>query len=149
MLVEGQLTQQTSYTVGVTIETGIDLGLDLFEIVNAGVSFAVSITTESGTTNGVTDTYPQGGWYCSLNITPTILEVSGTAQYVDACGNLGAEEPWTVDLPQKGSDGNPILNVEACTCQKLVGCGRRAFGTAMSRASCTATLMRQRCCELV
>lgn len=117
---DGQLTQQSSYTVGVTVEVGLSLGLDFEDIAEAGdLSGSVSYTTETSTTQGVTDTCPQGGWYCALSITPTLVEVTGVATQNAKCGLQGLSSPYTILMPKLGSDGNPVLNAEACTCDNL------------------------------
>ena len=82
---DGQLTDQTTYSVGVTVEVGINLGLDYNGIVQAGLSGSVSTTTEKGTTQGVSDTCPKGDWYCALSITPTMTKVYGTLTYYNSC----------------------------------------------------------------
>ena len=116
----GQLTAQTSYSVGVTVELGVELGLDFESITSAaGISGSVSTTTEKGSTQGVTDTCPQGDWYCALSITPTMVQVNGKATPHVACGIQGDPTPYTITFPKLGSDGNPITNAEACTCQNL------------------------------
>ena len=122
LIPEGQLTAQTSYSIATTIEVGADLGLSLKDIVSAGVSGSVSITTEKGSTQGVTDTCPQGAWTCALSITPTMVKVKGTQADYDSCVEpMENKKPYTVLLPKIGPDGNPFVNVEVCTCKNLPG----------------------------
>ncbi|KAL8797741.1 MAG: hypothetical protein Q9195_000093 [Heterodermia aff. obscurata] len=118
----GQLTAQTTYSFGTTVEVGADLSLDFGDIVSAGVTGSVSITTETGSTQGVSDTCPKGAWYCALSITPTMVKVSGTRTEYNSCaGPDGGPDPYTILLPKLGADGNPIINAEVCTCKNLVG----------------------------
>lgn len=117
-MLAGQLTDQSTFTVGVTVEIGISLGLD-FEDIARDVSGTVSYTTETGTTQGVTDTCPKGAWYCALSITPTMVKVSGIATENAACGLEGSSYPYTILMPKLGNDHNPIVNAEVCTCKNL------------------------------
>ena len=116
-ILAGQLTDQSTYTVGVSVEIGFS-GID-FEEIAGEVSGSVSYTTETGTTQGVADSCPKGSWYCALSITPTMVEVSGIATQPSRCGLPGSSTPYTVRMPKLGSDNNPITNAEACTCHNL------------------------------
>ena len=118
------LSQSTSYSVGVTIDVGVNIGLNLGEIVSAGLTGSVSTTTTKGTIDGAGDTCPKGGWYCSLDITPTMVKVSGTVTPRNSCieGAAGPVKPYTVTFPKTGSDGNPFINVQMCTCKNLKHC---------------------------
>ena len=103
-----------------TVEVGLDLGLDFEGIASsAGLTGSVSVTTETSSTQGVSDTCPQGAWYCALSITPTMVQVSGMATHSEACGIPGTTVPYTISFPKLGSDGNPVTNAEACTCKNL------------------------------
>lgn len=118
------LSQSTSYSVGVTIDVGLNIGLVLGEIVSAGLTSSVSISTTTGTTDGAGDTCPKGGWYCSLDITPTMVKVSGTVTPRNSCieGAAGPVKPYTVTFPKTGSDNIPYIDVRMCTCQNLAHC---------------------------
>ena len=118
------LSQSTSYSVGVTIDVGLNIGLDLGSIVSAGLTSSVSLTTIKGTTDGAGDTCPKGAWYCSLDITPTMVKVSGMVTPYNSCieGPGGPVQPYTVTFPKTGSDGNPYIDVRMCTCQNLANC---------------------------
>ena len=60
-----------------------------------------------------------GEWYCSLAITPTMVRVKGSLQTQNSCGTLGPWEDYEVLMPKLGSDKNPVINAQACTCQNL------------------------------
>ena len=118
------LSQSTSYSVGVTIDVGLNIGLNLDSIVSAGLTSSVSTTTTKGTIDGAGDTCPEGAWYCSLAITPTMVQVSGTVTPYNSCieGPAGPVKPYTVTFPKIGSDGNPYIDVRMCTCHNLADC---------------------------
>lgn len=118
------LSQSTSYSVSVTIDEGLNIGLNLRDIVSAGLTSSVSVTTTKGTTDGAGDTCPEGAWYCSLDITPTMVQVSGTVTSENSCmeGPAGPVQPFTVTFPKTGSDGNPYIDVRMCTCDNLADC---------------------------
>ena len=116
-----QLLQQSTYSVGVSVEVGADLGLDFGEIVSLGLSASVSQTTEGGSAQGAQVECPEGEWTCSIAITPTVLEVTGTKEVVDGSANMAScdtkEEEYVVQFPKKGADGTVIAATEICACK--------------------------------
>ena len=114
------LSSEVSYTVGVTVQVGGNLGLNFEQIVSAGVSAAVSTTTETGNTQGVQKTCPDGPWKCSLIITPSMVTVTGTQvpHYpCDAQLDEANAKPYTVQFPKKGADGLAGAAYDVCACQ--------------------------------
>ena len=119
LITGSELSKEVSYSVAITVELGADLGLNFGDILSAGVSGSVSITTETGSVQGASDTCPLGLWYCSLSITPTMIRVSGFQTEIDSCRPEidPVSKPYTISLPKLGADGSPMLSVELCTCK--------------------------------
>ena len=116
------LTEQSTYSVGVTVETGG--GLDIGDIVSAGVSVSVSTTTETGTASGGEKSCPTGDYTCALAIQPAMVRVSGvkTSSYLKSDGTCGSQdEDYTVTMPRKGQDNIAGQHVDTCVCKNFPG----------------------------
>lgn len=94
---------------------GVDLSLG--EIVGAGVSGSVSITTAKGTVNtsSVTCTGP---WTCSIIVTPVVVQVKGIKKITPCAnsGSQGSEGPYDVTFPETNDDKLPVGNTKPCAC---------------------------------
>lgn len=98
------MTSETSYTVGVAIEVGVDLGLSFGDIVSAGVSASVATTTETGNAEGAQIPCPDGPWKCALIITPAVVTVSGKKiGYTQTC-DYDTSQPYMVQFPKKSNN---------------------------------------------
>ena len=116
------LTQQSSFSVGVTTEVGASL--DFGEIVNAGVSVSVSITKETGTTSGAEKSCEAGPYICGFSIRPAMVRVSGvkSVKYLKSDGTCGSkDEDYTVAMPKKVKDGTVAESVNTCACKNFPG----------------------------
>ena len=87
-------------------------------------SISVSTTTETGTTQGVFDTCPQGQWYCALILTFIVIEVLGiVVSGVDRAGGMqGEDASYTVQMPKLGPDHLLAVSAATCTCGNLKRC---------------------------
>ena len=122
MFLACQSSVQESYAVGVTVEVGAELGLDIEKIAGAGsISASVSTTTETQTTQGAQLTCPQGLWTCAMSIKPRMTRVSGIATQLAAnCVPIkSSAKPYTALLPEKGTDGLQGGSVEICVCKNM------------------------------
>ncbi|MCJ1276423.1 hypothetical protein MMC21_004228 [Puttea exsequens] len=121
---DGVLTDSSTYSIGVTVTVGGSLGISTGEVfsklisLSASLSASVSTTTTSGNTGGASYSCPAGPWHCSLSITPTVQEVSGTK--VDAGAGLEGcapgEQRYVVQYPVKNPEGLALLDAELCVC---------------------------------
>lgn len=121
----GSLSDSSTYSVGITVTVGIQLTLDPDDIAgNAGISASVATTTTSGTTEGISDLCPVGGWTCGLSIEPQMISVSGVQTitlYDGVCPDSPTSSaPFTILLPTKNSDGLSSGNANICTCENFV-----------------------------
>lgn len=111
------------FSVSVEVSVGVDLGLDVEAIsAEAGISAAVSISTETGNTQGVQINCPTGPWTCALIIYPPVTIVSGIQSKVDAyCIPIPSEEkPYTASFPEKTVNGELVgARVDVCACQNF------------------------------
>ena len=71
LILQIPLSLTFDYSVGVTITLGADLGLDLGEVVKAGIGASVGTTTTAGENQAGTEPCPAGPWECALQIIPT------------------------------------------------------------------------------
>jgi len=117
---------EASYSVGVTIEVGLDLGID-YKALAGGIGIGVGITTEHATAEAVSYTCPNGGgWSCALILQPIYLRVQGMVDII-ANGDcslytgLSGPQPYTVNFPKV--DGQHIAELQSypCTCENKVG----------------------------
>lgn len=111
---------EKSYSVGVEVSVGMDLGLDFAKVLSAGIDAQVAIQT----TEGTTDTNQQecsGPWACSMTITPSVQEVAGTQHAWVDCPSVKKEFPYTVQFPIKNGDHLPVQHEEPCQCRNFPG----------------------------
>ena len=116
-------SQGNQFGVDVTVEVGLDLGLDLEDITGeAGISASVSVSKETASTQGVTNTCPDGPWTCSLIIYPPVTIVSGTQipLSLECNKDPSAAQPYTVKFPEKVSDGLLVEDrTDICACKNF------------------------------
>ena len=115
------MNQESAYTVGVTVEVGGGLSLDLAAIAGLDLSASVSYTTETSSVSGAGKDCPDGDWDCSLIIWPGMLRVSGTKTSYTGIYCTEHKEPYTVLLPKKGADGTATGRVDVCACKNSKG----------------------------
>ena len=119
--VECELSDGSSYTIGVQIEVGASL--DLGGVVGAGVEGSVSTSEETQDTQAATVKCPEGEWKCSLIIWPAMHEVSGTFTRTDGAANVAIcatkDEPFKVHFPRTGDDKIKGARTEVCVCKNL------------------------------
>lgn len=105
-----------TFSVAVTVEVGLELGLDFAKIATAGLTAGVSISTEEGTTDAA-EVECKGPWACGLLMTPTLHEVKGIqTTTAGTCAGDTTEAPYTVRFPVK-VDKTIKAGFEACACK--------------------------------
>lgn len=106
----------STYSVAVTVEVGGELGLNFDDIVSAGVSASVSVTTENGTVDEASAECA-GPWTCGLLLTPTLHEVKGSKSVTTGgCEPSTSSDNYVVRFPLK--EGNtPKATFSACACK--------------------------------
>lgn len=122
-----QLSDQSSYSVGTTIEVGFSLGLNVGEIIAAsgGLDVAVSITKETSEAQGAQLNCPTGPWTCALIIYPGMTRLKGSqfkyATSVHQCldEDKSTEQPYSVPVPKKALDGTSTSRIDVCACKNF------------------------------
>lgn len=110
-----------SFSVAVTVEVGLDLGLNFKDIVDVGLSASVSVTTETGSVDTAEAECPEGIWTCALVMTPALYEVSGKKSTAGGgCEPTTTEEDYTVRFPIE-ENNTPKANFEICACKNKLG----------------------------
>ena len=106
----------STYSVAVTVEVGAELNLNFDDIVGAGVSASVSVTTEDGTVDEASSECT-GPWTCGLLLTPTLHEVKGKrSDTTGGCEPKTTVDDYVVRFPVK--EGNtPKATFSACACK--------------------------------
>ena len=114
------LTEGSSYAVGVTVEVGADLGLDIKKVVSLGLHWSVAVTKTQEETQGVEVSCPKGPWQCSLAIWPGMVKVKGTKTYTDGIKDMVScsekTEDYEVDLPIKEDNKLAPVRIRPCAC---------------------------------
>jgi len=115
------LGRSVSYSVGVTVTTGVNLGVDFAKILKAGIDASVAISTTKGTTDSDSETCA-GPWACSMTITPSVQEVSGTQRVFSNCPvQSSVVGPYTAQFPIMTGDHLPVQHGEVCQCRNFPG----------------------------
>lgn len=105
--------------MGYTIELGFDLGLNIDDIIGAGVSLSVSKTTETAIAESAEYQCPTGAWTCALKITPSVVKVKD--HVIKSSSIVNTIGDYEVTIPRVDSNRNAIVKVTVCACQNRVG----------------------------
>ncbi|GME64469.1 hypothetical protein G7Y89_g14169 [Neofusicoccum parvum] len=115
----GTLTYSKAHEVGVSVEVGVDLGLDFKEIWSLGLSVSVAYSTSDSVEASAQYTCPTATsgdqMMCSLMVTPHMLQVGGVQTHQTL------HHPYQVTYPRLTNDGNLYLDVELCVCGNYKG----------------------------
>lgn len=115
------ITTSETHSVGTTWTVGGNAGVSIGSIISLGMSTSVATTVTDSMGEAGNLNCPAGGWFCSVIVTPGMLEVNGTIYSQSACSGsgvvkLGTVGPYSVKIPRKDSGGNPIFTPEVCVC---------------------------------
>ena len=113
---------QSSYTVGVTWTVGLSAGVNIADVIEAGVNAEISTSQETGTAQSGEKACPVEDYQCALLITPTVVHVKGMKQRMNGgCQKLGNPLPYEVEIPVKSQDKMPKVGIDVCACPDLPG----------------------------
>lgn len=130
-------TYSEDYSVGTTWEVGVDLGLDVTDIIHLGLSLSVGGSVDHGTTSQVSLTpCPAAApgddqWTCGVLITPVMLQVVGTVEEHSSLSGYDSEttssggqiSDFTVQMPVTDVNGNGEFTLDYCSCLGKNGWG--------------------------
>ena len=130
------LTSESSYTVGVSVTVGAELGLNLANIASAGINGAVSTSTETAQVSGAGHDCPEGPWTCALIITPSMIEASGTQTRYAGQFCEEYKDKFTVQFPRKGDDQTSSAKIGLCVCKNYKSWADKGAPTTICPGDC-------------
>lgn len=111
------LQVQEQYSIAYTVEVGVDLGLNIDDIIGAGIGVSVSKTTETAISESAAYTCPDGAWTCALQIVPSVVRVRGHRFHYKSPAEVSNN--YEVTIPRTDSIGNAVVEVTICSCHNL------------------------------
>ncbi len=106
---------QEQYAIGYTIQLGGNLGLNIKDILDVGLSASVAMSTETAIATSASYQCPPGGWTCALQVLPSVLDVKGHVTNTDILGITSGGD-YEVSLPRTDHNGNAVAQVTICAC---------------------------------
>lgn len=115
------ITNTETHSVGTTITSGGDIGFST-DSISIGLTASVAHTVTDSTAEGGTVICPSGLWWCSVLITPGMMQVNGHMQELgasDSCHPYPAytDGNWQAVMPRTDQAGNGVWSAEVCACQ--------------------------------
>lgn len=100
-------------------QVGANLGLNVDDIIGAGVSISVAKTTETAIAESAQYECPDGAWTCALKITPSVVHVKGHMIKYSLYSSTKGD--YEVTIPRTDSNGNAVVKVTVCACKNRKG----------------------------